>query len=49
MNLPQRRLNSDVKSKIKSFRKDEKKNNQIISLYYYTTAIVLRKTKNSSK
>ena len=48
MNLPQRRLNSD-ESKIKSFRKDEKKNNQIISLYYYTTAIVLRKTKNRSK
>ena len=48
MNLLQRRLNSD-ESKIKSFRKDEKKNNQIISLYYYTTAIVLRKTKNRSK
>ena len=31
MNLPQRRLNSDVKSKIKSFRKDEKR---IIKLYY---------------
>ena len=44
MNLRQRRLNSDVNSKIKSFRKDEKK-----ELSNYTTAIVLRKTKNRSK